>query len=44
MFPGHWFQSSAGTVTTEDVEGRLIATHASADEDLGVTELTLFVR
>jgi hypothetical protein len=44
MFPGHWFQSSVGTVTTEDVEGRLIATHASSDEDLGVTELTLFVR
>jgi hypothetical protein len=44
MFSGSWFQSMVGAVTTEDVEGRLIATSSSSDEDLGVTEATLFVR
>jgi len=44
MFNGSWFQSPVGAATTQDVEGRLIATSSSADEDLGVTEVTLFVR
>ncbi len=44
LFVGHWFQSVVGVSTTEDVEGRLIATHSSSNEDLGVAELTLFVR
>jgi hypothetical protein len=44
MFSGSWFQSGVGAATTEDVEGRLIATSGSGDEDVAVTEATLFVR
>jgi len=44
MFANHWFQSSVGATTTQDVEGRLVATHGSANEELGVIELVLYVR
>jgi len=44
MFPTHWFQVPAGGPTTEDVEGRLMATHVSSNEELGVIERILFVR
>ena len=44
MWDNVWWQSSANASTTDDVEGRLIATSSSSDEDLAVGTLELYVR
>ena len=43
LFAEEWFQV-AHKETDADIDGRIIATHDSANEDIGVASLTLFVR
>ena len=44
LFSADWWQVDLAASTTEDIEVRLIATHATSDEDMGVETLRLFVR
>ena len=44
LFAADWFPRSLPSSVSDDVEARLIATHDSADEDLGVARLILRVR
>lgn len=44
LFSTDWWQVSVGATTTEDLEVRLIGTHASSDEDMGVETLDLLIR
>ncbi len=44
LFSADWWQVSVGTTTTENLEVRLIGTHVSADEDMGVETLDLLIR
>lgn len=39
-----WWQAPASAPTNNDVEGRLVATHVSSNEEAAVSALTLYVR
>ncbi len=44
LFGADWFQVALGAEVTDDLEGRLIGTHDTSDEDVGVAALRLQVR
>lgn len=43
LFADQWFQQATAS-TTADIVGRLIATHTTSDEDVGVGAITLQIR
>jgi len=44
LFSADWWQKSLSASTTDDLEVRLIGTHNTADEDMGVETMMLFIR
>jgi hypothetical protein len=44
LFGGDWFQVDLDAASTESIEGRLIGTHDTSDEDMAVSTLRLQVR
>ncbi len=44
LWTGQWFQAAANATSAEPIEGRLIGTHDSGNEEAAVSALTLYVR